>query len=626
MQPVGWKTGCSLLAYPVKNKYHLFKPENSKILSCLKFFRNQSSSSGNNPERPKNAESSKPNAPGLKESGGESKHSGWRIPKLRLKPRERNLAPLAVAIVAIPFAGIGIRAYWDQATDFYEELQKLIPLLPNRTKEANVNGTLDSPPAKSENPNMSTDTNYLYSKSEAEESQDTNQSVSDPKNDATSPVETAKPVTPSVNDHSDHTSDVIVRNLTAFSEVLKEEISQKLHSTGKLVENETLDNQSYAAKNSAVVEESSNDSPMKRILERISNENLTADELKEQVRNILSELEDRNRWEAFRIQEAVNAQALQDQKEFMNKKSELENYYSRMLAEQLRQIREEMEQRLEEQLKTGYDTITEQVKAQTEEELQVRSVRLEEEYNQHKKALEEEMEANLKNLLEEERKSRLRMLENLQVQVRALKTQFSENSNFQKLCAYAHRISSLAYALDGLVSRNEPFQAQLVEMKAFVDRMSESEPNRTDSVSDVQMMKQVISTISNEAAQKGVPSEVELIGRFQQVLKHLRYVALIPDEKASSMWSHLVAYVISMLKIPEKGLVSGDSPESRIARAEYFVEKHDILHAVRELEGLNGLCGELVADWLQLARWRVTLQQAVKASRAVVVLEEEALS
>ncbi|GJQ11877.1 hypothetical protein GpartN1_g3668.t1 [Galdieria partita] len=550
----------------------------------------------------------------------EGQTSNKSIPRLRIKPRKRNTAPLAVAIVAIPLAAVGFRAYREPS--FYDELQSHVPfLLPNRKvslsssdqstsqSENNSNNSLASIIVEE---NSSSSMDLPSQPTLVEQKSQGNQSLTSP-----SSMEEEKDV-----------SKTILETVNAFSQTLNEEMYNKRDAaSSNLLSAVKVYNQEANSQESEWSTSTRRNSPMRDILDKVHHENLGVDELRQLIQQAIGQLEEQNRWEAFRLQEAVRAQALQDQQDFEKTKAEIEQYYSQKFVEEWKLIQQEMERRLEEQLKNGYESIESQLREEMEAKLAQRSAELEEEYEQRRKSLVEEMDARLRGILEQERKNRLRMLENLQVQVRALRNQFIENSNFQQLSSYAHRVSCIAYGLEGLLEASQPFSSELEKMKMIMKDMSMKEPTkRADEVSYIEMLSCLISSIPNEAAEKGIPSEVELIHRFRGILKHLRYAALIPEEKVSSIWSHMVAYVISWLKIPERGLAQGTDAESKISRAEYFVTKHNLLQAVRELEGLNGLCAELVSDWLSLARWRVAVQQAVQVSRAFVVLEEEALA
>lgn len=509
---------------------------------------------------------------------------------------------------------------------FYDELQSYIPILPKRDSQWYAH-QLRTDPVTTIQENYS---NSAASSVDQGNQQDSQGDGNNPTHDATREAE------PNPDDNRNQSlppdveekdvSNTIWKTVSAFSTSLSEEMIHQRDAVWNPLSTSKVLNQEANSEDNTLLRTKSTVSPVRDILDRLHDENLTVDELKQQIQLAVAQLEEQNRWEAFRLQEAVRAQALQDQQELEKRRQEIQQYYNDKFVEEWKWIQQEMERRLEQQLKNGYETIESQLREEMEGKLAKRSEELEEEYEQRKKALIEEMDSRLKGILEQERKNRLRMLENLQVQVRALRSQFLENSNFQHLSSCAHRIASIAYGLEGLLEANQPFSDQLHKMKMVVSEMSVKEPARTDQVSNIEMLKYLIMTIPQEAAEKGIPSEAELIDRFYGLLKHLRYAALIPEEKVSSIWSHIVAFVISRLKIPEKGLAEGDDAESRIARAEYFVTKHNLLQVIRELEGLNGLCAEMASDWLSLARWRVTVQQAVQVSRAFVVLEEEALA
>jgi len=563
------------------------------------------------------------------------------IPRLRFLPRKRNTTPLLVAIVAIPLVAVGIRAYREPS--FYQQLVSYIPgyhrghpsnqqlaqeeSSSSQTKPSNT--TSDATNSKAQDNYYSAasamNETTFNEESTAENSKQT--AVPDEKENMQSSSSSSPEQQQQQQPEQNKISNIIQSSLHTFTSAIKEEL-QPSSLLLLLPAHSDNSNQNDWQENNLLLSTTHVESPLQEVLHQLQDENLSADQLRQQIQYVVAQLEEQNRWEAFRIQEAVRAQSLQDQKEWEQRKEEIRQYYNEKLVEKFNAIQKEMETKFQEQLKSGYETIESQVREEMEKKLGEQSKQLIEEYEQQKREWKEEMDKKLKEILEQERKNRLRMLENLQVQVRALRTQFMENSNFQYASSCVHRISCIAYGLEGLLEgNNKPFDKELEKIKRIISEMAMNEPKRSDQVSDVEMLRYLIATIPREAAEKGIPSEAELIDRFRGILKYLRHAALIPDEKVSSIWSHLVAYVISWLKIPEKGLATGDDAESRIARAEYFITKHNNLYqAVRELEGLNGLCAELASDWIALARWRVVVQQAVQVSRAFVVLEEEALA
>ena len=86
--------------------------------------------------------------------------------------------------------------------------------------------------------------------------------------------------------------------------------------------------------------------------------------------------------------------------------------------------------------------------------------------------------------------------------------------------------------------------------------------------------------------------------------------ALVPDEDAGVL-SYLASRALSSLQFKRHGLVVGDDVLSVLSRAEYYLNEKDLDKAARELNQLKGPAKTLVHDWLEAARKRLEVQQAL---------------
>ena len=88
-------------------------------------------------------------------------------------------------------------------------------------------------------------------------------------------------------------------------------------------------------------------------------------------------------------------------------------------------------------------------------------------------------------------------------------------------------------------------------------------------------------------------------------------VTLVPDEGAGVL-AHVASHVLSTFAFRRQGLVSGDDALSILARAEYHLNEKDLDSATRELDRLKGAAKALLQDWLEAARRRLEVQQALE--------------
>lgn len=96
-----------------------------------------------------------------------------------------------------------------------------------------------------------------------------------------------------------------------------------------------------------------------------------------------------------------------------------------------------------------------------------------------------------------------------------------------------------------------------------------------------------------------------------EVAPKVAHVALVPDENAGVL-SYLASRVLSEFRFSRQGLVGGNDVLSVVARAEHFLNEKDLDSAARELNQLKGAAKVLLKDWLEAARRRLEVEQALE--------------
>ncbi|KAL5525682.1 hypothetical protein ACEPAG_7018 [Sanghuangporus baumii] len=103
------------------------------------------------------------------------------------------------------------------------------------------------------------------------------------------------------------------------------------------------------------------------------------------------------------------------------------------------------------------------------------------------------------------------------------------------------------------------------------------------------------------------------------VAPQVRRVALVPEYDAGVL-SHLASHLLSSFRFARHGLVDGDDVLSVLARAEYYLNEKDLDMAARELNQLKGPPRVLLSDWLDAARKRLEVLQALEVVQAQTTL------
>ncbi|KAG6857380.1 hypothetical protein H0H87_004742 [Tephrocybe sp. NHM501043] len=213
---------------------------------------------------------------------------------------------------------------------------------------------------------------------------------------------------------------------------------------------------------------------------------------------------------------------------------------------------------------------------------------------------------DIKVRVEQERGGRLGKLEELSSHLKRLERVALDNSNYLDDNIRVHSMWSAVRALTSSALTSpvrKPFREELRVLRHIANA-------REDPV--------VATTLealeSSEVPDIGVEPFADLASWFSSdVAPKVAHVALVPDENAGVL-SHLASQLFSGLRFRRHGLVSGSDVLSVVARAEYYLNEKDLDSAARELNQLGGAAKALLHDWLEAARRRLEVEQALEAS------------
>ncbi|KAG2211605.1 hypothetical protein INT47_008702 [Mucor saturninus] len=205
----------------------------------------------------------------------------------------------------------------------------------------------------------------------------------------------------------------------------------------------------------------------------------------------------------------------------------------------------------------------------------------------------------------------------------------SKQSDFEKLAfadaellddtRKAHQLIAAIDALKraALCGEQGQFELELATLKRLSAKTPFAKLGERQSDELIQL---VASSIQQHVAQHGVTSIAKLAERFETVAREVRRASLIPEQDAN-MISHLLSIVLSSVMFTKKGLVAGDDIESRLARAEHYLNTDkDLESAAREINQLSGWPKRLSLDWLDEARRHLEVKQALEILRSQAAL------
>lgn len=216
--------------------------------------------------------------------------------------------------------------------------------------------------------------------------------------------------------------------------------------------------------------------------------------------------------------------------------------------------------------------------------------------------------------VEQERAGRLARLDELAGELRQLEEVSVANSahldDAYGMHALTAALRSVRSAIDG-----EEEGASTAAPNAYVrhtfQRQLETLRN-TPKARDNPLVAAALGVIDeNGAAASGVESFSTLNEWFDvRLAPRLRRVALLPEQGAGVL-AYATSTLLSPLLFTRRGLVPGDDTGSIIARAEWYLGHKDLDMATREVNQLKGWAKVLASDWLDAARKRLEVDQAL---------------
>ena len=260
---------------------------------------------------------------------------------------------------------------------------------------------------------------------------------------------------------------------------------------------------------------------------------------------------------------------------------------------------------------------TAQFKGRLNKELETQSSiineRLREEVLAQGIELQRKWSREIKAKVEQERAGRLARLDELATELHRLEAVSLENAKTLDDNVDMHALSAalrqLRTAIDGGAIAGE-------EANAYVRRTFTKELDMlrgTAKAKDNALIGAAIAAIDQTGTPRdGVESEPTLAEWFtNRLAPRLRSVALLPDQGAGVL-SYLTSMALSPLLFSRKGLVPGSDVASTVARAEWYLDHKDLDSAARELNQLRGWAKVLASDWLEEARKRLEVDQALQ--------------
>ncbi|KAF5342242.1 hypothetical protein D9611_001663 [Ephemerocybe angulata] len=210
---------------------------------------------------------------------------------------------------------------------------------------------------------------------------------------------------------------------------------------------------------------------------------------------------------------------------------------------------------------------------------------------------------DIKVRVEQERGGRLAKLDELAADLKRLERLTLDNTNYLDENIRVHALWSAVRALSNsalTAPQRTPFREQLRVLR------------HVTAAKEDEVINTALTTLeSSEVPDIGVEPLSDLTSWFTtSVAPKVAEVALVPDQNAGLL-SYLTSKVLSGVRFKKQGFVEGDDVLSVLSRAEYHLNEKDLDSAARELNQLGGPAKALLGDWLEAARRRLEVEQAL---------------
>jgi hypothetical protein len=321
----------------------------------------------------------------------------------------------------------------------------------------------------------------------------------------------------------------------------------------------------------------------------------------QQVEALQAELKSQAKWDAVRLQEAVRAQSVAEKKLAAAEIAAVVKKHRVELAEAKEAAAVEAQRALE--AKTG------ELEAGMVRRREVEVAKL---LGEREAGLRASLEAEYLDRERVAADERQRQLVDLKASVDSLHGDLERGREHRRASLKAGSVAASAFSLKDALEGSGSFAKQL-EMAS-----------RTGELGQL-----ITMSIPRGAGQQGLPTVDDLKSSFANVAREGRKAALVPERDVGTIWGHLLASVVSRMKV---AVDMGSSPhapftdEERVRLAEKHMAAGDLAKAVESLEGLGGLAAEIASDWVAAANARIAADLGAQALLADAIVTQRSLA
>ncbi|KAJ3330653.1 Formation of crista junctions protein 1 [Blyttiomyces sp. JEL0837] len=271
--------------------------------------------------------------------------------------------------------------------------------------------------------------------------------------------------------------------------------------------------------------------------------------------------------------------------------------YERMAKSQQIELEARYQTVLDEAIKNAESQSAQQMEEQKALFQQKFQAELDEQMKQYAAELERKWDRAAKTLIDQERDNRLAKLDHLALKMKYLEKVSLDASAYSESSHSVNAQSVAVEALREIVSGRHqlPLVAQMAALKS--------------TIYGDEVIPQILNAIPDSVVSRGVCTFASLESSFKRVSSQIRKVQLMPPR--GGPLSYAASVTLSNFVLRKKGMVAGDDVEAILARSEYYMSLGELENAARELNQLKGWAKALATDWLNCARERLEVLQAL---------------
>lgn len=315
-----------------------------------------------------------------------------------------------------------------------------------------------------------------------------------------------------------------------------------------------------------------------------------------------AELASQVKWEAVRLQEAVRAQMVEDQKIAMKDAADVAQKHEEELLRVRDAVKDNTVMLMNERIRSIQDAHERNL---NNEVLELLKVREEERRN--------EIIAEVTQEYEDFSTGRRDRMDKAEAEVKALSQRFHSIVGRTEQVKEASNRASRAFMLYEAIRDCAPLSS-----------------NFTTACGKSELGELIRKSVPEKVLRDGVRSKEDLKKDFEAIVTRGLSTAVVPGNKTGSIWAHVLGSIFSRLKVPVDMKADAETRlntnEDLIRYARQLMQEDNLEETVCILKRVNGLAGEVLSDWVNAATSLIAAGLAADVLLADAIITQVSLT